>query len=349
MVGNEVLYRHELGVQDVRGYIQEIRSKLGRSVAITVADTYGQWLAHRDLAEDVDFITAHIYPFWDGISINGVTQALEQAYNKLIMAFPKKQIIIGETGWPSAGPSQGGAVPGGANQARYLTDFIKWAQQRGVMYFYFSAFDEGWKSRENGPGSHWGLYEQNGTLKPDLHTSLPAVAPETIQERSYRDVYVGSGFESPFDLGVNTSGGQTTWVTATTDTSSQESVLRLAYPAGQQWGSVFITVGTSVSLERRNKDHALDLSAYNFLVFDMHAEGGGQQCIKVGIKDWYQPDNGTEQKVDQCVSTTWKTYRQPLSPFSQADRTHLYIVFEVVFAGSSSVTIELRNIRYSPA
>jgi exo-beta-1,3-glucanase (GH17 family) len=342
IVGNEVLLRRELQVQDLRDYIREIRSQIGRSVAITVADTYGQWLVHRDLAEDVDFITAHIYPFWDSVSIDSAIQGLDQAYNQLTMAFPRKQIIIGETGWPSAGSPHGNAVPSEANQARYLTDFMNWAQQKNILYFYFSAFDEDWKSHENVVGPHWGLYEQNGMLKPDLLASLPAAAPETIRERSYRDVYVGSGFEKPFNLGVNTSGGQTNWVTA------EDGVLTLVYPAGQQWGVVFITAGTSVPLEQRNGDHALDLSAYGFLVFDMRGEVD-RQCIEVGIKDWHQPDDGMEQKVGECLTTEWKTYTQDLSAFSRADRTHLYIVFEVAFAGATNITIQLKNIHYSPA
>ena len=65
-------------------------------------------------------------------------------------------------------------------------------------------------------------------------------------------------------------------------------------------------------------------------------------------KDWKQPDDGTEQKVDQCLTTQWTTYIHPLKVFSDVNLSHLYVMFEVIFAGSSSFTFQVRNVRYSP-
>jgi len=44
----------------------------------------------------------------------------------------------------------------------------------------------------------------------------------------------------------------------------------------------------------------------------------------------------------------WSTITLPLNTFTSADLTHLYVVFEVLFTGSSSATVYVRNIRYSP-
>lgn len=66
IVGNEVLQRGDLSEKQLRSDIEQVRAKLGRAVPVTVADTYTQWIQHRDLANDVDFITVHIYPFWQG-------------------------------------------------------------------------------------------------------------------------------------------------------------------------------------------------------------------------------------------------------------------------------------------
>jgi exo-beta-1,3-glucanase (GH17 family) len=205
IVGNEVLLRGDLSEGQLRSDIEQVRAKLGRAVPITTADTYDEWLAHPALAQDVDFITVNIYPFWQGISIDSAIQALDQAYTQVEKAFPHKSIVIGETGWPSAGPPHGAAVPSAQNQARYLRAFISWAQSHQVQYFYFEAFDEAWKTNEGGVGTHWGLYQQDGQVKPALSDVLPGAASATLLERRYRDVYVG-GLESGFGLGVDTSG-----------------------------------------------------------------------------------------------------------------------------------------------
>lgn len=377
IVGNEVLLRGDLTEAQLHKYLQQVRTKVGPTVPITMADDYHQWLMHKNLANEVDFITVHIYPFWMGVSINCAIQALDQAYKQVVAAFPHKRIVIGETGWPSAistqpevlpgstrcvsqagatptpppspsqatvvpsptgSPSQGGAEASPANEVLYLNDFATWAQKNGVQYFYFDAFDESWKIHENGVGTHWGLYQQDGQLKPVFNSVLPPANPTTMNRRSYLDVAVG-GLEPGFDLGIDTSEHVYGWLKV------QEGVFTLTYPAGQQWGMMFITVCKSVPPKQRNL--SLDLSASHTLVFDMRATVNGQ-CVKVGIKDWKQPDDGSEQKVDECLTTQWVTYRRPLSLFSDADQAHLYVVFEVVFAGATSLTVQVRNIRYSP-
>jgi hypothetical protein len=304
---------------------------------IQTTDTYDEWLAHPALAQDVDFITVNVYPFWQGISIDSAVQSLDQAYTLVEKAFPHKQIVIGETGWPSAGPPHGAAVPSAENQARYLRESINWAQSHRVQFFYFEAFDEDWKTNEGGVGTHWGLYQQDGKVKPALSDVLAGATSATLRERSYRDVYVG-GLESGFGLGVDTSEHVYGWLAV------KNGVLTLNYPTGQQWGAMFITDGQPILPGHRP---SLDLSAYHSVVADMRAERNGQ-CVRIGIKDKDQPDSGGETTLPQCLTTSWATVKLPLNAFVSADLTKLYVVFEVVFQGSSSVTVQLRNIRYSP-
>jgi exo-beta-1,3-glucanase (GH17 family) len=337
VVGNEVLLRGDLSEDQLRSDIEQVRAKLGRAVPVTMADTYDQWIKHPSLAKEVDFITVHIYPFWQGVSIDSAIHSLDQAYTQVEKAFPGKQIVIGETGWPSAGPPNGTAVPSAANQARYLREFTSWAQSHNVQYFYFDAFDEGWKVHEAGVGTHWGLYQQDGKLKPALSDMLPGAASTTLMGRSYRDVYVG-GLESGFGLGIDTSGQQRRWLT------EKDGMLALVYPAKQQWGAMFITVGPPVPPGNRP---SLNLSTYHSLVVDLRAAVGGQ-CIRICIKDRTQPDNGSEITVQRCMTTQWSTVTLPLNTFASVDFTHLYVVFGVVFQSSSSATVEVRNIRYSP-
>jgi exo-beta-1,3-glucanase (GH17 family) len=338
IVGNEVLQRGDLSEEQLRSDIEQVRARLGRAVPLTTAEPPDQWLKHPDLAKVVDFITVQIYPFWQGKAINTAIDFLDEEYQKIEKAFPGKHVVIGETGWPSAGPPYEAAVPGAENQARYLRAFIDWAQIHRVQYFYFDAFDEDWKVNESGVGTHWGLYQQDGQVKPALGDLLPVPAPLTLKVRSYRDIYI-SGLEKGFSLGVETSDHQHQWLTA------QNGVLLLTYPAHQQWGGMFIMVGQPVPLGQRS---SLDLSRYRSLMVDLRAGANGQ-CIALGIKDRTQPDDGSEIRVQRCLRTEWTTVVLPLSLFTNVDLTHVYVVFELIFQGPSSATVQVRNIRYSPS
>ncbi len=338
IVGNEVLLRGDLSEEQLRAAIEQVRARLGRAVQLTTAEQQDQWLEHPDLAKVVDFITVHIYPFWRGKAINTAIDFLDKEYQKIEKAFPGKHIVIGETGWPSAGPPDGAAVPSGENQARYLRAFIDWAQVHRVQYFYFEAFDEGWKVQEAGVGTHWGLYQQDGQVKPALSELLPAAAPLTLKVRSYRDIYVG-GLERGFSLGIETSDHQHQWLT------EQNGILLLTYPAHQQWGGIFIMVGQPAPPGHRS---SLDLSRYKSLLVDLQAGADGQ-CVALGIKDRAQSDDGSEIRVQRCLRTQWSTVLLPLSMFTNVDLTHVYVVFEMVFQGPSIATVEVRNIRYSPS
>jgi exo-beta-1,3-glucanase (GH17 family) len=361
-VGNEVLLRGDLTENQLSFILDQVRAHLSRRVPITLADDYSQWLCHPDLAKHVDFITIHIYPFWNGISIDNAINFLDAKYQAVKKMFPNKLIVLGETGWPSAGPPQGAAVPGPANQVRYLKEFTAWAQLNGVQYYYFDAFDESWKTNESGVGTHWGLYQQNGQVKPTLKDILPPPDPATLEQRSYLDVYVGSALEEGFGLGINTSDQQQKWLT------NGDGILTLNYPQGQLWGTMFITAGPPVPPGNRP---SVDLSAYHSLVFEIRTFDN-RHCIRLGIKDRTQPDDGSEITVPTCLAkpqcaqvrapfydgselsvpkcvNQWSTIALPLNTFANVDLAHLYVAFEVNFLGTASAGIQLRNIRYSPA
>jgi exo-beta-1,3-glucanase (GH17 family) len=168
IVGNEVLSRNDLSVAQLLTDIRRVRAALGHKVAISYADRFVEWLAHPQLAKAVDFVTVHIYPFWQFVQIGSALANFAKDYAEMKKRFGGKPIVIGETGWPSAGPRKGRAVPSPADQARYFHGFVTWARQHAVRYFYFDAFDEAWKTTEHGVGTHWGLYDQGGHLKPAL-------------------------------------------------------------------------------------------------------------------------------------------------------------------------------------
>jgi exo-beta-1,3-glucanase (GH17 family) len=334
IVGSEVLLRHDLSVDQLIQDIRQVRAALGGKVAVSTADDYHQWLAHPELAKVVDFVTVHIYPFWQNVPVGSAVSVLSDDYGQVVRRFPGKPVVIGETGWPSASDTHvtGAAVPSPQNQARYLTSFVTWAAQHRVQYFYFDAFDEDWKTGESGVGTHWGLYDLSGKLKPALARWLPAARAQTVSERGYRDVFVGSRLEKPFDISLDTDRHERDWLTAT------PGVLTMAYPAGQQWGTTLITAGRG----------SVDLSRFRSLTVQLRARTSGER-VRLGIKDSSQPANGSEITVEETLSTSWSTVTLPLSFFANVNLSRLSVVLEVVFQGSAAETVDLSDLRYSPA
>jgi glycosyl hydrolase family 17 len=340
IVGNEVLHRKDLPVARLIADIRRVRAALGGKVAVSYADWPVEWLSHPQLAKAVDFVTVHIYPFWQHAAIGSALTTFAKDYASVAKRFPGKAIVIGETGWPSGGRRQGRAVPSPTNQARYFRGFVTWASQHHVRYFYFDEFDEAWKTNEPGAvGTHWGLYDQGGHRKPALARWLPAAASQTIAQRAYRDVFVGPRLETPFNLGIDTNAHRRHWLTA------RPGVLTMAYPARQQWGSMFITVG-----KLRPPGHRpwIDLSRYHSLTVQLRAAKSGER-VRIGIKDRAQPDNGGEITVEETLTTRWTTVVLPLSLFANVNTRRLYVVFELVFLGYAPETVQLRDLRYSPA
>lgn len=166
IVGNEVLLRREQPEENLRRYIERVRA--ATTLPVTYADVWEFWLKHPDVAESTSFVTVHILPYWEDHPAN-IDVALEhvmQVYDKVSKTFPVHRVMIGETGWPSAGRNRAGAQPSLVNQARYIREFTQAAQGRAIDYNIIEAFDQPWKRRLEGTvGGYWGLYSAEGVAK----------------------------------------------------------------------------------------------------------------------------------------------------------------------------------------
>lgn len=171
VVGNEVLLRQEQKPAKLKAYIEQAQN--ATDVPVTYADVWEFWLKNRDMEDSVDFVTAHILPYWED-EPQHIDHAVAHATNvmaKLHETFVKP-ILIGETGWPSAGRHRNGAAPGQLNQARYIREFLVAAEQHQWRYNLIEAFDQPWKRVLEGTvGGHWGLYDS--ALQPKFPLSEP--------------------------------------------------------------------------------------------------------------------------------------------------------------------------------
>jgi exo-beta-1,3-glucanase (GH17 family) len=171
VVGNEVLLRQEQPPEKLRAYIKRARDYSG--VPVTYADVWEFWLKNRMLENEVDFVTAHILPYWedDPQSIDNAVAHATTVMHRLGETF-EKPILIGETGWPSAGRHRDASAPGLVNQARYIREFLQAASDNGWNYNLIEAFDQPWKRVLEGTvGGHWGLY--NSSLQAKFALSGP--------------------------------------------------------------------------------------------------------------------------------------------------------------------------------
>src|SRR6185503_20018515 len=96
-------------------------------------------------------------------------------YRKVQTRFPGKQIVIGETGWPSDGRMRADARPGRIEQVRYFSIFRTIAEREHFDYNIVEAFDQYWKARQEGTvGATWGLLDADRTDKFQLGKPVSA-------------------------------------------------------------------------------------------------------------------------------------------------------------------------------
>ena len=158
VVGNEALLRKELEPAEMIPYLEEIR-RIVAPIPVTVAETWDVWHRHPELAEHVDFVTAHILPYWEGVPASRAPDYVFERYAELRERFPDKRVLIGEVGWPSEGRQRGGAIPSLQNQAKFLRRFLAGVEENEAEYFLLEAFDQVWKTDEGAVGRYWGIYD----------------------------------------------------------------------------------------------------------------------------------------------------------------------------------------------
>jgi glucan 1,3-beta-glucosidase len=160
IVGNEVLLRGEMSAPALAQTIRTVKAQV--PVPVTYADVWEFWLRYRELAPAVDFITIHILPYWEDIPIPAAEAAnhVEAIRGKVVEAFPGKDILLGEFGWPSAGRMREGARPSRATQARLVQEIAAQGRRNHYRVNVIEAYDQPWKRQLEGTvGGHWGLYD----------------------------------------------------------------------------------------------------------------------------------------------------------------------------------------------
>src|SRR6267378_5639727 len=170
LIGNEVVLRGDLPIEQLERYLDRARAAIEQPVS--TAEPWHVWLAHPELAQHVDFIGVHLLPYWEGVAVDtAVSYSLAQ-FKRLQQVFPHKPIVVAEIGWPSRGRTRESAVASDSNEALFLRRFLRRAEQEQMIYYVMEAFDQPWKAyMEGAVGSYWGVYDVN------RHPKFAFIAP----------------------------------------------------------------------------------------------------------------------------------------------------------------------------
>ena len=174
VIGNETLLKENLRPDQLTRYLKQVRK--ATHLPVSTAEPWHVWLKYPELADNVDFITVHLLPYWEGV---GVETAVEESFQRLAWVrerHPGKDIVIGEVGYPSRGDNIKRANPTPAAQATFVRQFVARASQERLDYFLIEAFDQPWKLHEEGrAGAYWGMFDAarapkfalTGPIEPD--------------------------------------------------------------------------------------------------------------------------------------------------------------------------------------
>ena len=177
IVGNEVLLRTEQSPKQVSAYVERVKAAVPAGVPVTYADVWEFWLRYqKDLLDSVSFATVHILPYWedDPIGIDDAVGHVSYIYKHVKDELKGKEVLIGETGWPSYGRQRQEAEPSLVNQARFIREFALRAEVEKIPYNVVEAFDQPWKRTSEGAvGGYWGLYTADGISKFPFSGPVP--------------------------------------------------------------------------------------------------------------------------------------------------------------------------------
>ena len=174
VVGNETIYRADQTVDQLIRKIQRV--KRDTSVKVTTGEIWNVWIEHPELVSAVDFIAAHVLPYWEGVPESAAVDQALRIYDLLRQTYPGKRIVIAEFGWPSAGYNRQEANPGPRQQATVLREFVSRADALGIDYNIIEAFDQPWKTFEGGVGPYWGMF--NTAREPKFSWTAPITDPD---------------------------------------------------------------------------------------------------------------------------------------------------------------------------
>jgi len=189
-VGNEtqVFWSwHRMNTENLIRYIRAVRNNI--KLPVTTADDYNFWNKPESkiVAEEIDFIVTHIYPLWNGKTLDIAIEWLDTNYKDVKNNHPDRQLVLGEIGWATVynaekkgDGEQGSLIKGEVSieaQGKFLIKLDNWVKTNEITTFLFEAFDEPWKGGGENTGSNeieknWGVFYEDRSPKESFQNFL---------------------------------------------------------------------------------------------------------------------------------------------------------------------------------
>src|SRR5215212_11951478 len=237
VVGNETTLRAEKSVDELIKIIQRVKRQ--SPVPVTTGEIWSAWLDHPELASAVDFIAAHVLPYWEGIPETAAVDQAIRVYDMLRAAYPGKRIVIAEFGWPSAGYNRRDANPDPLVQARVLRSFVTRAEALGIDYNIIEAYDQPWKTFEGGVGPYWGMFDTK--RQPKFSWTGPITDPDHWKLAGIA-VLIGVLLSLPILSLAAATAGQTALLAAAAHIVGAWFAILFAY-----WNGHYFVVGAAIA------------------------------------------------------------------------------------------------------
>ena len=146
------------------------RLKEGTGKPVTFNEGVYEWEHLKQLADELDIISIHSYPLWNGNTVEEALEVNKTWYKKVKEWYPGKPIVFSEVGWATDCADFKQMREGQANeenQKKYYEEFWKWSDREQIISYMFEAFDEPWKggNRPNEAEKHWGIFNEDRTPK----------------------------------------------------------------------------------------------------------------------------------------------------------------------------------------
>ena len=108
------------------------------------------------------------------------------------------------------------------------------------------------------------------------------------------------------------------------------------------WAAAMFVVDTLGMYNRASKD----FSDFKSIQLELKGEHG-DEMIQLGLKDKFDPDDGTESRVDLQLTPNWETYTFDLRKnFPTADLKYLNMLAGFVAMNTKEMKFYIKNIRY---
>ncbi|KAF3910204.1 hypothetical protein ABW21_db0201929 [Orbilia brochopaga] len=152
-VGSEELFRGTLSAATLAGYIWDVKGMVQNSygktnIPVGTSDGISPLLngANQAVLDASDVMMVTDYPFYGGTNIKAALSAFKHDWWALGAKMGGKPLIVGETGWPSAGNTIGQAVATISKAGQYWRYIACWMRSTHHPFFWFEGIDEAWKT-----------------------------------------------------------------------------------------------------------------------------------------------------------------------------------------------------------